>query len=101
MPPTNALRSRPTTSRRCTTCGHAGRCCRRPTSASDRNGALASTLATAGIESDRRSGSTLYVLPGDRAVLSGGKWNSELLEAAYNGGAPLPDLYSRGACLGQ
>jgi hypothetical protein len=45
-------------------------------------------------ESDRRSGSTLYVLPGDRAVLSGGKWNSELLDAAYNGGAPLPDLYT-------
>ncbi|HTI78515.1 MAG TPA: hypothetical protein VL634_26165 [Mycobacterium sp.] len=45
-------------------------------------------------ESDRRSGSTLFVLPGDRAVLSGGKWNSELLEAAYNGGEPLPDLYA-------
>jgi hypothetical protein len=45
-------------------------------------------------ESDRRSGSTLFVLPGDRAVLSGGKWNSELLDAAYNGGQPLPDLYS-------
>lgn len=45
-------------------------------------------------ESDQRSGSTLYVLPGDRAVLSGGKWNSELLEAAYNDGQPLPDLYS-------
>jgi hypothetical protein len=45
-------------------------------------------------ESDRRSGSTLFVLPGDRAILSGGKWNSELLEAAYNGGQPLPDLYS-------
>ncbi|MBX8687762.1 hypothetical protein GO011_10020 [Mycobacterium sp. 20091114027_K0903767] len=44
-------------------------------------------------ESDARSGSTLYLLPGDRAVLSGGKWNSELLEAAYNGGGPLPDLY--------
>ena len=27
-------------------------------------------------------------------MLSGGKWNSELLEAAYNGGAPLPDLYT-------
>ncbi|CQD22905.1 hypothetical protein BN970_05456 [Mycolicibacterium conceptionense] len=26
-------------------------------------------------------------------MLSGGKWNSELLEAAYNGGGPLPDLY--------
>ncbi len=45
-------------------------------------------------ESDRRSGSTLYPLPGDRAVLSGGKWNSALLEAAYNGGRPLPDLYT-------
>jgi hypothetical protein len=45
-------------------------------------------------ESDRRSGSTLFVLPGDRAVLSGGKWNSELLDAAYNGGESLPDLYT-------
>jgi hypothetical protein len=45
-------------------------------------------------ESDHRSGSTLFVLPGDRAVLSGGKWNSELLVAAYNGGEPLPDLYT-------
>jgi hypothetical protein len=45
-------------------------------------------------ESDRRSGSTLFVLPGDRAVLSGGKWNSELLEAAYNRGGSLPDLYA-------
>lgn len=45
-------------------------------------------------ESDRRSGATLYVLPGDRAVLSGGKWNSELLDAAYNDGAPMPDLFT-------
>jgi hypothetical protein len=45
-------------------------------------------------ESDQRSGSTLFVLPGDRAVLSGGKWNSDLLDAAYNGGQPLPDLYA-------
>ncbi|MGV0744129.1 hypothetical protein [Mycolicibacterium sp. XJ870] len=45
-------------------------------------------------ESDRRSGATLYLLPGDRAVLSGGKWNSALLDAAYNGGKPLPDLYT-------
>jgi hypothetical protein len=45
-------------------------------------------------ESDRRSGSTLYMLPGDRAALSGGKWDSELLQAAYNDGQPLPDLYS-------
>lgn len=45
-------------------------------------------------ESDHRSGSTLFLLPGERAVLSGGKWNSALLEAAYNGGEPLPDLYA-------
>ncbi|MGX9791300.1 hypothetical protein [Mycobacterium sp. MMS18-G62] len=45
-------------------------------------------------EGDRRSGSTLYLLPGDRAVLSGGKWNSELLQAAYSGVQPLPDLYA-------
>ena len=45
-------------------------------------------------ESERRSGATLIALPGDRAVLSGGKWNSQLLEAAYNGGQPLPDLYT-------
>jgi hypothetical protein len=45
-------------------------------------------------ENDHRSGSTLYLLPGERAVLSGGKWNSPLLEAAYNGGQPLPDLYT-------
>jgi hypothetical protein len=45
-------------------------------------------------ESDRRSGSTLYLLPGDRAVISGGQWNSALLDAAYNGGHSLPDLYT-------
>ncbi|MBO0880632.1 MAG: hypothetical protein J2P17_09860 [Mycobacterium sp.] len=45
-------------------------------------------------ESDHRSGSTLYVLPGNRAVVSGGKWNSALLENAYNGGQPLPELYT-------
>jgi hypothetical protein len=45
-------------------------------------------------ESDHRSGCTLFLLPGDRAVLSGGKWNSELLDAAYNGLQPLPDLYA-------
>jgi hypothetical protein len=45
-------------------------------------------------ESDRRSGCTLFVLPGDRAVLSGGKWDSELLDAAYNGGRPLPELFA-------
>lgn len=44
-------------------------------------------------ESDSRSGSSLYVLPGDRAVLSGGHWNSPLLVTAYQHHEPLPDLY--------
>ena len=52
-------------------------------------------------ESDRRSGSTLFVLPGDRAVLSGGKWDSELLDAAYNGGAALARTVRRCARVGQ
>ncbi len=43
-------------------------------------------------ESSRRSGATLYRLPGDRAVLSGGVWNASTLEAAYAGGT-LPDLF--------
>ncbi|OBA78592.1 hypothetical protein A9W99_23260 [Mycobacterium sp. 1164966.3] len=47
----------------------------------------------ASYESDARSGSSLYVLPGDRAVLSGGRWNSPLLVAAYQRHEPLPDLY--------
>ncbi|MDP7705239.1 MULTISPECIES: Imm61 family immunity protein [unclassified Mycobacterium] len=45
-------------------------------------------------ESDARSGSTLYVLPGDRAVLSGGRWDSRLLADAYENRRPLPDLYA-------
>lgn len=45
-------------------------------------------------DDEDRSGSTLFMLPGDRAVLSGGKWNSELLDAAYNRGEALPDLYT-------
>lgn len=44
-------------------------------------------------ESDARSGSTLHLLPGDRAVLSGGRWNSDLLSAAYQRHDALPDLY--------
>ncbi|MEZ0363588.1 hypothetical protein ACAG26_07760 [Mycobacterium sp. pUA109] len=51
------------------------------------------TLGMAWYESDARSGATLYVLPGDRAVLSGGQWNSPLLAAAYQNHQPLPDLY--------
>lgn len=45
-------------------------------------------------EDGQRSGSVLFRLPGQRAVLSGGRWNSPLLEAAYNGGGRLPDLYT-------
>ncbi|WP_433193041.1 hypothetical protein ACQP1G_30490 [Nocardia sp. CA-107356] len=45
-------------------------------------------------EGAARSGSTLYVLPGGRAVLSGGMWDAPALDAAYNEGAPLPDLYA-------
>ncbi|RJO72087.1 hypothetical protein D5S18_23195 [Nocardia panacis] len=40
------------------------------------------------------SGSSLYVLPGGRAVLSGGVWNAPPLNAAYNGGIELPNLYA-------
>ncbi|MBU3065407.1 hypothetical protein KO481_28250 [Nocardia sp. NEAU-G5] len=45
-------------------------------------------------EGSARSGSTLFVLPGGRAVLSGGMWNAPELDAAYNGGHELPDLYA-------
>ncbi|WP_228824319.1 hypothetical protein [Nocardia blacklockiae] len=45
-------------------------------------------------ESSRRAGSTLYVLPGGRAVLSGGVWNAPELDAVYNEGAPMPNHYA-------
>lgn len=41
-----------------------------------------------------RSGSSLWLVPGDRAVLSGGVWNDPVLDAVYNTGAPMPDLYA-------
>lgn len=44
-------------------------------------------------ESSGHSGSTLARLPGDRAVLSGGVFDSPELSAAYLGGGDLPDLY--------
>lgn len=47
-------------------------------------------------ESSRRSGTTLYALPGDRAVLSGGVWADPRLAAVYNESAAMPGLY-RGA----
>ncbi|MGK8520574.1 hypothetical protein ACRS6B_02965 [Nocardia asteroides] len=45
-------------------------------------------------EGAKRSGCSLYALPGGRAVLSGGVWNAPELAAAYNDGVPLPDLYA-------
>ncbi|MBU3062971.1 hypothetical protein KO481_15745 [Nocardia sp. NEAU-G5] len=41
-----------------------------------------------------RSGSTMYMLPGGRAVLSGGVWDAPELDAAYNNNDRLPDLYA-------
>ncbi|MEV5651091.1 hypothetical protein AB0L57_22805 [Nocardia sp. NPDC052254] len=45
-------------------------------------------------ESARHSGSTLTLLPGDRAVLSGGVWDAPVLDAAYNGDAMMPKLFA-------
>ncbi|MBF6192913.1 hypothetical protein IU475_17190 [Nocardia beijingensis] len=45
-------------------------------------------------EGAKRSGCSLYSLPGGRAVLSGGVWNAPELAAAYNDGVRLPDLYA-------
>ncbi|MEU1985384.1 hypothetical protein [Nocardia sp. NPDC019395] len=47
-------------------------------------------------EGATRSGCSLYELPGGRAVLSGGKWDAPELDAVYNRGESLPELY-RGA----
>ncbi|MBF6171011.1 hypothetical protein [Nocardia blacklockiae] len=45
-------------------------------------------------ESAERSGSTLTLLPGDRAVLSGGVWGAAVLDAFYNAGAAAPKLFA-------
>ncbi|KQY33245.1 hypothetical protein ASD42_15315 [Nocardia sp. Root136] len=45
-------------------------------------------------EGAQRSGATLCALPGGRAVLSGGVWNAQRLREAYQGGAPLPELFA-------
>ncbi|MEV5648561.1 hypothetical protein AB0L57_09955 [Nocardia sp. NPDC052254] len=45
-------------------------------------------------ESSRRGGSTLYSLPGGKAVLSGGVWESPNLDAAYNDGAAMPKFFA-------
>ncbi|MGW3540924.1 hypothetical protein ACWDNI_10330 [Nocardia niigatensis] len=54
------------------------------------------TTALGWFEGSSRSGSTLHLLPHGRAVLSGGLWNDPRLDAAYNGGAAMPQLF-RGA----
>ncbi len=45
-------------------------------------------------ETARRSGATLYVLPGDRAVLSGGVWDAPSLDAVYTSGERMPDYFA-------
>lgn len=50
--------------------------------------------STAIFEATNGSGSTLQLLPGGRAVLSGGIWNAPELDAAYNTGLPVPDYYA-------
>lgn len=45
-------------------------------------------------ESAGHSGSTLTLLPGGRAVLSGGVWNAPVLDAVYNAGAVLPRFFA-------
>ncbi|GAB2696886.1 hypothetical protein [Nocardia thraciensis] len=45
-------------------------------------------------EGAARSGSILTLLPGDRAVLSGGVWEAPVLDAAYNTGAAMPDFFA-------
>ncbi|WP_433574672.1 hypothetical protein [Nocardia brasiliensis] len=45
-------------------------------------------------ESAGHSGSTLYTLPGGRAVLSGGVWNAPELAATYLSGQPMPAFYA-------
>jgi hypothetical protein len=54
------------------------------------------TPALGWFEGATHSGSTLSLLPGGRAVLSGGVWEAPALDAAYNDGEDLPELY-RGA----
>ncbi|MFG1794417.1 hypothetical protein [Nocardia sp. NPDC049149] len=50
-------------------------------------------LATGWFEGSTHGGSTLHVLPGGRAVLSGGTANAAALDAAYNDGRDFPELY--------
>lgn len=45
-------------------------------------------------EGAKRGGSTLWMLPGSRAVLSGGVWDPPGLADAYRGDAPHPELFA-------
>ncbi|MGW6423881.1 hypothetical protein ACWF82_14480 [Nocardia sp. NPDC055053] len=45
-------------------------------------------------EGAQHSGASLFLLPGGRAVLSGGVWNAQRLRESYQDGAPMPDLYA-------
>ncbi|QIS08968.1 hypothetical protein [Nocardia arthritidis] len=44
-------------------------------------------------EGSKYGGSTLFVLPGGRAILSGGTADSAALDAAYNDGAEFPEFF--------
>lgn len=50
--------------------------------------------AAAWFEGASRSGSSLCLLPGGRAVLSGGLWDAQALRNAYDGTADFPRLYA-------
>ncbi|MFE3984317.1 hypothetical protein ACFXPR_07520 [Nocardia tengchongensis] len=54
------------------------------------------TTALGWFEGTSHSGATLHLLPHGRAVLSGGLWNDPRLDATYNDGVGIPQLY-RGA----
>ncbi|RDI63380.1 hypothetical protein [Nocardia pseudobrasiliensis] len=50
--------------------------------------------ATGLFEATNGSGSTLHLLPGGRAVLSGGVWDAPALDTAYQQGSELPNYYA-------
>lgn len=45
-------------------------------------------------ENANHGGATLFVLPGDRAVLSGGIWNASILDDVYNNAVAMPKFYA-------
>ncbi|WP_280336638.1 hypothetical protein [Nocardia wallacei] len=45
-------------------------------------------------ESSRYAGSTVHLLPGGRAVLSGGVWNAPELDEVYNKNAEMPKYFA-------